>query len=203
MIRRKGSLTNCELGMSTAMRNNAASEIERELSPGERLLWSGQPRRGIRLRSSDAFVIPSSLLWCGFAIFWESSVFNKGGPLLFMLWGIPFVLFGLYFVFGRFIVDARMRERTFYGITSERIIIVSGLFSRQTKSLQLRTLSDISLTKRADGSGTITLGPQNPMAQRLPAGWPGAYSPAAPAFDLIDHAKETYDLIQQLQRTVT
>ncbi len=60
------------------MTNSSASEIERELSSGERLLWSGQPRRGLRLRSSDAFVIPFSLLWCGFAIFWEASVVTKG-----------------------------------------------------------------------------------------------------------------------------
>ena len=185
------------------MWNNPVSEIERELSSGERLLWSGQPQRGIRLRSSDAFLIPFSLLWCGFAIFWEASVITKGAPFFFRLWGVPFVLVGLYLVFGRFIVDARTRERTFYGVTSERIIIVSGLFSRQTKSLQLRTLSDISLAERADGSGTITFGPQHPMAQHIPSGWPGAGQYAAPAFDMIERAKETYNLIRQTQRTAT
>jgi hypothetical protein len=183
------------------MWDSPASEIERELSPGERLLWSGQPRRGLRLRSSDAFVIPFSLLWCGFAIFWETSVITRGAPFFFMLWGIPFVVAGLYFVFGRFIVDARMREHTFYGVTNERIIIVSGLFSRQTKSLQLRTLSDISLTERADGRGTVSFGPQHPMARHVPSGWPGAGQYAASAFDMIDRAKEIYELIRQTQKT--
>jgi len=183
------------------MTNSAASEIERELSSGERLLWSGQPRRGLRLRSSDAVVIPCSLLWCGFAIFWEASVVTKGAPFFFMLWGIPFILVGLYIVFGRFFLDARTRGRTFYGITSERIIIVSGLFSRQTKTLQLRTLSDISLTERSDRSGSITFGPQHPMAQRLPSGWPGVGQYGAPAFDMIERAKEIYDLIRETQRT--
>jgi len=146
-------------------------------------------------------VIPFSLVWCGFAIFWEANVVTKGAPLFFMLWGIPFVLVGLYIVFGRFFVDARTRERTFYGVTSERIIIVSGLFSRQTKSLPIRTLSDISLTVRSDRSGSITFGPQPRMAQRLPSGWPGAGRYAAPAFDMIERAKEIYDLIRETQRT--
>ena len=184
------------------MWNPPASVIEQQLSSGERLVWSGQPRSGLRLRPSDTFVIPFSLLWCGFAIFWETSVVTTHAPFFFKLWGIPFVLVGLYIVVGRFFVDARTRGRTFYGITSERIIIVSGAFSRQTKSLQLRTLSDISLTERADGSGTITFGPQSPMAQRLPSGWPGAGNYAAPAFEMIECAKEVYELVRQTQNTV-
>jgi len=181
------------------MWNPPATVIEQQLSPGERLVWSGQPRLGLRLRPSDAFAIPFSLLWCGFAIFWETSVVTTHAPFFFKLWGIPFVLAGLYIVFGRFFVDARSRGRTFYGVTNERIIIVSGAFSRQIKSMQLRTLNDISLTERADGSGTITFGPQSLMAQRLPSGWPGARQYAAPAFEMIECAKEVYELIRQKQ----
>jgi Bacterial PH domain len=145
-------------------------------------------------------MIPMSLLWCGFAVFWETMAFGKKSPLFFRLWGLPFVLAGLYMVFGRFIVDARTRARTFYGVTNERIIILGGLFSRQTKSMQLATLSDISLTERAAGSGTISFGPQHPRARSLPAGWPGAGPYAAPAFEMIDRAKEVYDLIWQTQK---
>ena len=77
------------------MWEDPSSTVERELSSGEKLLWSGQPRSGIRLRGSDAFAIPFSILWCGFAIFWESMVVRKGAPVFMMLWGIPFVLAGL------------------------------------------------------------------------------------------------------------
>jgi len=99
-------------------------------------------------------------------------VVTTQAPFFFKLWGIPFVLVGLYIVVGRFFVDARTRGRTFYGVTSERIIIISGVFSRQTKSLQLRTLSDISLTERADGSGTIT------FVRRVR--WHSAFHPVGP-----------------------
>src|SRR6476659_2074117 len=102
------------------MWNDPPPIINRELTPGERLLWSGQPLPGIRLRASDAFVIPFSILWCGFALFWEFTAVTKGAPFFFMLWGIPFVLAGLYFVFGRFFIDAGTRERTYYGVTSDR-----------------------------------------------------------------------------------
>jgi hypothetical protein len=183
------------------------SILVQHLDSGERLLWSGQPRSGIRLRPQDAYLIPFSLLWGGFAIFWEfmavTQTSKTPGPVgtIFPLFGLPFVLVGLYLIFGRFFFDARSRERTFYGVTSERIVIISGVFSQQTKSLQLRTLTDVSLTQRADGSGSITFGPTFSMNAFFPAGaWPGMGRYASPSFDLIEHAKEVYDIIRKAQR---
>ena len=132
--------------------------LARELAPGECLLWSGRPRQGIFLRPSDACVIPFSLLWGGFAIFWEAAVITTKAPWIFKLWGIPFVVVGLYFMVGRFFVDARLREKTIYGLTSSRVIITSGLFRETIQSLALRSLSDYSLSERPDGSGSIVLG---------------------------------------------
>ena len=152
------------------MFEDADSVIQSELQPDERLLWSGQPIRGVRLSAADAFLIPFSILWGGFAIFWESVVIAQGRPLFFALWGIPFVVIGLYLMFGRFWFDAAQRARTFYALTDRRIIIVSGVFSHSTRSLNLRTLSDITLTKKQNGSGTISFGPRNPMF----AWWGGA-----------------------------
>ncbi|MHA3770563.1 PH domain-containing protein [Verrucomicrobiota bacterium sgz303538] len=177
------------------------------LDPGERLLWSGQPRGGIRLRAQDVFLIPFSLFWGGFAIFWEvmalTATSKAPGPvgIVFPLFGLPFVVMGLYLIFGRFLVDARIRAKTFYGVTNERIIIISGLFSQQIKSLQLRTLTDVSLTQRGEGSGSITFGPTHFMNGFFPAGsWPGTARYAPPSFDLIDGAKEVYDVIRSAQR---
>jgi hypothetical protein len=191
--------------------SDPGSPIGQELASGERLIWCGQPRSGIRFRGVDAILIPFSIVWCGFAIFWEimastAAVVSKGGPgnvaAAFPLFGVPFVLIGLYFVFGRFIWDARLRARTFYGVTSDRIIIVTDFFGRRIKSLTLRTMSEVSLNERSDGSGTITFGPTHPYA-RWATSWPGASQFASPAFELIDRAKEIYELIRRAQKTAT
>ncbi len=58
------------------MNFDAAQIIQKELEPGEKLLWSGKPAQGIRLRGSDVFMIPFSFLWGGFAIFWEEPINN-------------------------------------------------------------------------------------------------------------------------------
>jgi hypothetical protein len=184
------------------MIDDPETQISSLLDSGETLLWSGQPRGGIRFRAQDVFIIPFSILWCGFAIFWETMVVTHGAPFFFALWGIPFVLIGLYIVFGRFFADAYTRSRTFYGVTSERIIISGGLFSRQLKSLSLRTLTDVSLIQKADGSGTITFGNTNVMNSFFPAGsWPGAGRYAPPSFDMIENAKSVYDIIRQAQKS--
>ena len=151
-------------------------EIRGAIAPGEQALWWGRPRQGFVLRGSDAFAIPFSLLWCGFVIFWEASVVSSDkAPGFFVLWGIPFVLIGIYMVIGRFFSEAWQRSKTYYALSSDRVLIVSGVFSRTIKSLSLNTLSDVTLTEGRDGKGSITFGPQSPFRSMFggASSWPG------------------------------
>jgi hypothetical protein len=173
-----------------------------ELGRDERLLWSGMPQQGLRFRSSDWLAVPFSLMWGGFAIFWEYSVSTaRNAPVFMVLWGIPFVLVGLHIIVGRFFADAYQRSRTFYGVTDQRVIIIDGLFNRQVKSLPLPTLSDISLSERSNGSGTITFGPSATPYGVFGRTWPGMGRRMAPAFDPIDDARRVYTLIRDAQHS--
>ena len=107
-------------------------------------------------------------------------------------WGIPFVLVGLYLIVGRFFADARQRERTIYAVTSDRIIIISGLLKETIKSLTLRTLPDISLSER--GTGTISFG-----STPLPTGWPSNRS-GPPVLEGIANARSVYETIRKAQK---
>ena len=178
---------------------SAEQVISPQLGRDERPLWFGQPRQGLYLRSNDALLIPFSLMWGGFAFFWEYSVMNYNAPIMFRLFGIPFVFAGLYLIFGRFFFDAKLRSGTYYGLTTERVIIVSGVFSSSTKSLQLRTLSDVTLTESGDGRGTITFGPSAPW-WAVGGGWPSGRGQLSPAFDSIAGARDVYDKVRAAQR---
>jgi len=178
------------------------SQIEHELGDGERLLWSGKPRQGIVFRSFDVFVIPFSLMWSGFVVFAVVNALSSDSPPFLVLWLIPFVLAGLYILFGRFIVDAMRRERTAYGVTDQRVIIISGYFSRRVQSLNLGTLSDLSLSEKRNRSGTITFGPSHPMSSMWGYGWPSwaGAGHSTSMFETIEDAREVYDLIRRAQQ---
>ncbi len=186
--------------MSLISDREVESELQSQLLSGERFLWAGRPKTGILLRSSDVFLIPFSLLWGGFAIFWESTVLMSGAPGFFAIWGIPFVVIGLYFIFGRFLTDAQMRGNTRYGITADRIIIRSGLFSPSVSSLNIRTLSDITFEEKSDGSGTILFGPADPRSSMMNGmQWPGVKQPAQLQF--IQEVRQVYELIVKSQQS--
>ncbi|WP_439640714.1 PH domain-containing protein [Nevskia sp.] len=183
--------------------NLPSESIKKALGPGERVLWSGQPRQGVYLRSADIMFVPFSVLWGGFAIFWEYSVVTlPSAPLFMALFGIPFVAVGLYLIVGRFFIEARQRANTHYAVTSQRIIIVSGLFSQGVKSLNLRTLSDLSLTENGSNYGSIFFGGGSPFSFMFRgfSSWPGMGSQLGPHFDQIQGARSVYEMIRNAQQ---
>ncbi|WP_243302297.1 hypothetical protein [Geothrix oryzisoli] len=176
----------------------AMMQINRELQPGESLLWAGQPRQGVYLRGSDALQIPFSLAWCGFAFFWEYSVVSSGGPIFFKLWGIPFVLVGIYLVIGRFFADSLVRSKAQYAVTSNRILIISGLFNLKTTSIGLANIPELSFVEGNNGGGTISFSPMATQWWAANSGVP--FNRQAPqAFELAENARQTYNIILKAQ----
>ena len=186
------------------MRQEHDGVMRRHLDPDERLIWSGQPRQGLVLRAFDVFMIPFSLIWGGGVVFWEYSAITGGAPLFFALWGIPFVLVGLYMIIGRFFVDARLRANTFYGLTDRRAVIVSGLVSSTVKSFPLGSLSEISVREKADGSGTLLLGRPAPFSEWYQGlHWPGTSQFQTPGFEMIPEAKRVHDQLREAKRSAS
>lgn len=125
------------------------------LSEGERILWRGVPEEGHLLTAADIFLIPFSLMWGGFAIFWELTTFVSNAPLIFKLWGIPFVLVGLYLIFGRFIALKNIRRSTSYIITDRRVL---RKIKNKVDFIDYRTCSNIQTDVFDGGRGRITFG---------------------------------------------
>src|SRR5262249_10201094 len=146
---------------------------------GEKLLWVGRPVQGMVLTPLDWYLIPFSVVWCGFVLSvvylsWQHSTERLEGLALSVVVGLPFIGLGIYLFIGRFFADRLYRSRLIYGVTDRRTIIVSGVSRRSAQSIYLSTLSALKFEERADGSGTIYFADQ-------PSYWYGAVPSLDPA----------------------
>ena len=138
--------------------------IKKELAPGERVLWSGLPVRGLRFESADLSKSGFGLIFFSFSVFWvhgawsQSSASSSAQNTLFPLFGVPFVLVGFYLLAGHFLWSAICRKHTEYAVTNQRVIVRSGIFSTTTKSIEYRKIPTLTLTEKSDASGTIQFG---------------------------------------------
>ena len=137
-------------------------QLQRDLMPGEQILWIGQPDATQIFSLTDIYLIPFSLLWGGFAFFWEFSAFqlttrhHAVNPSAVI--GVPFSLVALYMIIGRFFVKVWRRQRTVYAVTNQRVLISVTLFSRNLTSLFIRDIPAINENSGSNGSGNIYFG---------------------------------------------
>jgi hypothetical protein len=178
--------------------------FQQYLLTGERILWSGQPKQGFALSGRDTFLIPFSLMWGGFAIFWNAAVwlapFDGGSGVdpswFFKLWGLPFLVAGLYLIGGRFFHDARLRKKLFYAVTDQRILVLRG---SKITSLDIQRLPRLELSEHRDGTGTLGFeasdnfswgGGRNGFSWWLPA------LSSATQFFRIQNPRKVYELVR-------
>ncbi|HTZ33947.1 MAG TPA: PH domain-containing protein [Methylomirabilota bacterium] len=190
----------------------AAEKLQPELLPGESIYWAGMPNPHIVFHSDDFYMIPFSLLWGGFAIFWEAGVLGYVGdstrshkaPLDFVLWGIPFILIGQYMIWGRFVYDACLKRRTYYGITNRRVLILQNGWKRKTQFLFLEAIPLIS--REGAATGTLWLGAKSPAFANRSVGRQAIsrldVGGAVPALIDIDDTDQVYRLIVDLRDKV-
>ena len=185
----------------------ASQPFQPYLFQGERVLWSGQPMQGIAFNRSDIIAIPFSLMWGGFAIFWNVGVWtsfpNDGtaDDWFFKLWGLPFLAVGLYLIAGRFFYDAWVRKRSLYAVTNERVLILRSSGSSKLTSRDIQLLPMLEITEGRDGTGTITFD-SNDVGYSM-FGWSRSFGAWAPStttnaqFFRIDNPRRVYELIRK------
>jgi hypothetical protein len=102
------------------------AQVQRLLRPDEHLLWTGRPDSSVHFTRADGYLVPFSILWAGFAVFWESAAAAGHAPPFFLLFGLPFLAIGFYITIGRFVYKARQKRKTLYVLTDRRAIVLVG-----------------------------------------------------------------------------
>lgn len=187
----------------------AAEKVQSQLLSGETIHWAAMPNPNKIFHSDDLATIPFSLLWGGFAIFWEAGVLGYWGnntrshsaPFFFVLWGIPFVVIGQYMIWGRFVYDAWLKRHTYYAVTNLRVLLVQETWKRTTQLIFLEAIPDI--TREGEDTGTMWLGEKLPLfgsrgsAKRSMSRF--EISQRVPVLADIDNVDSVYRLILELR----
>jgi len=137
--------------------------LERELRPGERVVWSQQPRPSTLARKSSTtflFGIP----FFAFAVFWtygasggfESSRTHKASwpPWFPLLWGGMFIVIGAGLLLSPLWAYWKAL-RTVYAITDQRGILIAAPWRRTMHSFVGQHLVDIHRVEDDSGRGDI------------------------------------------------
>ena len=170
----------------------------RQLLSDEGIVWEGKPYSGLVFRPIEAFLIPFSLAWGGFALFWNTSVWTTNADLSFKLFGLPFVIAGVYVTIGRFLLDMHVRRMTTYIITNKRVLITRGANGSKLKSLDIKRLPSLEFDERSDGSGTIRFSASSGWfsgANNFGI-WQPTFDPT-PQFIRVPQVRSLYELIQK------
>jgi hypothetical protein len=181
------------------------SVLEPHLVRDEGVLWNGRPDPRKRFTRSDVFTVPFSLMWGGFAIFWEASVIASGAPFFFALWGIPFVAIGLYMIGGRFFFKAWLRRRTLYAVTDRRVLrLVRRRSGDNVDAVFLDAIPAVNRELRADGSGSVVFGSASLQVRAnsvLPAFAVSKGEEGPLSFEDIPDAARVAELVTELRRS--
>jgi len=188
-----------------------ALKLQPELLAGETLLWADRPNPNVIFHSDDWYLIPFSIAWVTFTLFWESGMLGywgnstKSTPSLFMaLWGIPFILIGQYLLWGRYVYDGWLKRRTYYGVTSRRILVLQEGWNRKA----IFSYIDVLPTIEREGSqtGTLWFGPKLPVlaGKRQSTSSMSRFSlGGTPMFADIENVESMYRLVLDLREQLT
>ncbi len=126
------------------------------LFPEERVVWTGRPVAGLYLTRNDWLLIPFGVLWSVIALYAVGGIFVSGLTPLSVLLATMFGLTALFFLGGRLIIDAWIRSRTSYAVTTRRALEIRAVFSQKLLTAPIGAAVDLS--RGRSGRGTISFG---------------------------------------------
>ena len=139
----------------------AEATITPHLLVGERLLWCGRPRDTSALRGRTGVIVLVGI--AALAMRWwpvDSSLAQRASANSFLLAIVVLILIGEAMVLRTYL------SNTFYGVTNQRVIVISGLLEPSVRAAFLDQLNTRWLTLRRFGN-TIELRQSDDVSYRL------------------------------------
>ena len=178
--------------------NDLYSEAKSFLGSEEQLLWIGRPCQSAKPPISP-FSLIFSFFWLGFAVFWTVIATAGGGA--FGLFGIPFVIVGVYLVYTMVYGQRKRLMNTVYMVTDRRAVIVAKTLRGTTcNDYYFNNMITVSLSNVRGSVGTICLerydGYYNDGWRRGYRSKPIGYD-LQTSFVLIENVQNVYHMISE------
>lgn len=106
--------------------NNDYSFADSYLADGDFVLWRGKPEKGMTLGGGNILSILFGVFWIAFVVFWVFGAISSGAPLPMIIFGLMFLGVGIGLIAGRPIMTEMMKPKTAYVITNKAIIKKCG-----------------------------------------------------------------------------
>jgi hypothetical protein len=162
-----------------------------EMSPGERVLWEGKPRR-LRgfLRPMDLFLVVFMVVAALFFLSAAAGTTTPGAPPPLFLFFFPIIFFGVFLFGPRLITLIRESSGASYAVTDRRILIRNR---GRLVELDLATLPYLEMDRSWLAGPTIYFN-----QRQMYEGWGGMYGGSpAPAFRGLADADAVYRTISE------
>ena len=143
--------------------------FERYLAPGERLVWTGRPRKGVRLWPNAVYSVLGLPFVAGaiFLIREGAGLYGREGiafDLAALATGMILAGFGLYLTIGIWVAEATRHMRIRYALSDRAAYIAEGTGMVRTPF----TNHPVDATFAEDGSGTLRFGPRDKWNRASP-----------------------------------
>ena len=131
------------------------------LAAGEAVLWRGKPKKSAFIASHSLTMLPIAVIWLIFDLGFIGSAFADGAMMLIMIPFFALHLMPVWIWLGSMLTAGKRWKNTQYYVTNRRIIIQSGFFAVNEKSLFYKDIRNaqlrIGLIDKISGTGSIVL----------------------------------------------
>ena len=172
------------------------------LDQGEVIIWQGRPEKGVVWSDLLSFDTLFGLFFGGFALAWiviaVSNVARTSSAMvhLFPLFGVPFLLVGLYLAFGRLLWDEYKRRCTYYSLSNRSAYVACTCFGiRQLERHPILPQHIVTLEDNTPGSVLFK------KAKQRDSDFAGLTDGSIPVgFLRINDARAVYRMVRDIQK---
>lgn len=180
-------------------------KIKMELSESEELIWYGHPKRRLFTKDERIRMPVSALLVTVFAVYW---LLRQDVSVLMLFLVYLALLLVVYNTLVRFLIKIVQRNRTFYALTDERVLIFlvdKDKECKKTAETEIKNLSASVVVNNKDSTGSILFSEKKTIDMlplKIGNNWPYIFGRPLMVFFDIEDPEKIHRIYKDLRKRI-